>query len=589
MVRRKPFIDKKNSTTYNLLYRAKEIDVHGEDTGPDRELIGQRNPTEPGSDASGSTAAAARGASSFPVGHPLSWLQEPPPDVMSPERRSELMGMGFPDDGYDYLKHMRAPGRGGKANLEGAESDAAPSGPSTFIKADTAAATQLEDDVRFFDATQLTIHQAAETEESANDASGGVSVFARQKERARGTEAAEIAALEASLAEMEDEEGDLEDDFIVSATQVAKESPTQGASTATVDHQPAGELHWPDAGSSDDEDSSQCSSQSDWEESQENGSASRPPTSQNGAPQGSIASTYWRPERSDRKNLLATVDEQFEHLALDYDEDDIGDLSEEDESDRRGDRDLASYDAVLNKFLTSSGTSVAVEPSEMRLHGVAYRNAADLANAGRTGSDADVAARATSQAKSIMRGYDDEAGEGPQPVGAYERHQTVQDRWDCESVLSLRSNLDNHPASITEPHSSRRARRQVLGAHKDEPAGYIKLGRSSGIPLGVMGSRRAAFRESGGAQSNGRSQQDEALSEDADSLSGDGAGGGFVAAPRPKGETAEEKRARKAEVKEAKRTARVAKKQMKGMYKQEFARQGRAMAAPSPTIIPMSS
>jgi hypothetical protein len=61
-----------------------------------------------------------------------------------------------------------------------------------------------------------------------------------------------------------------------------------------------------------------------------------------------------------------------------------------------------------------------------------------------------------------MRGYDDEAGEGPQPVGAYERHQTVQDRWDCESVLSLRSNLDNHPASITEPHSSRRARRQVL-------------------------------------------------------------------------------------------------------------------------------
>jgi hypothetical protein len=75
MVRRKPFIDKKNSTTYNLLYRAKEIDVHGEDTGPDRELIGQRNPTEPGSDASGSTAAAAGGASSFPVGHPLSWLQ----------------------------------------------------------------------------------------------------------------------------------------------------------------------------------------------------------------------------------------------------------------------------------------------------------------------------------------------------------------------------------------------------------------------------------------------------------------------------------------------------------------------------------
>lgn len=39
---------------------------------------------------------------------------------MSEERRRELVEMGFPDDGYDYLKHMRAPGRGGRANLEGA-------------------------------------------------------------------------------------------------------------------------------------------------------------------------------------------------------------------------------------------------------------------------------------------------------------------------------------------------------------------------------------------------------------------------------------------------------------------------------------
>lgn len=65
------------------------------------------------------------------------------------------------------------------------------------------------------------------------------------------------------------------------------------------------------------------------------------------------------------------------------------------------------------------------------------------------------------QAKSIMRGYDDETGEGPPAVGASERLQTVQDRWDCESVLSLRSNLDNHPASIAEPSSRRRLRRQV--------------------------------------------------------------------------------------------------------------------------------
>lgn len=49
----------------------------------------------------------------------MSYLQEPPPDNMTEERRRELIELGFPDDGYDYLKHMRAPGRGGRANLEG--------------------------------------------------------------------------------------------------------------------------------------------------------------------------------------------------------------------------------------------------------------------------------------------------------------------------------------------------------------------------------------------------------------------------------------------------------------------------------------
>lgn len=43
-----------------------------------------------------------------------------------------------------------------------------------------------------------------------------------------------------------------------------------------------------------------------------------------------------------------------------------------------------------------------------------------------------------------------------------ERPEVVRERWDCESVLSLRSNLDNHPASISEPTSSRRPRQQVM-------------------------------------------------------------------------------------------------------------------------------
>ena len=76
--------------------------------------------------------------------------------------------MGFPDDGYDYLKHMRAGARSaGAAELTGAgPAGAGPSaaaeplaGPSVFVAAQQR--QPLEDDEKMFDARQLVIHQPA--------------------------------------------------------------------------------------------------------------------------------------------------------------------------------------------------------------------------------------------------------------------------------------------------------------------------------------------------------------------------------------------------------------------------------------------
>ena len=92
MGRRKPFIDKKSATTYSLLYN---------DSG------------EAGEDASQSGAAAK--AKHVP-GRPdhsaiiaqLQNGQEEGPVLQLPEdRRKELVSLGFPDDGYDYLKHLK--------------------------------------------------------------------------------------------------------------------------------------------------------------------------------------------------------------------------------------------------------------------------------------------------------------------------------------------------------------------------------------------------------------------------------------------------------------------------------------------------
>ena len=52
---------------------------------------------------------------------------------------------------------------------------------------------------------------------------GGVSAFTRQRERLRRLEADEVAAMEELLAnpQFESADGDLEDDFVLAATQVS--------------------------------------------------------------------------------------------------------------------------------------------------------------------------------------------------------------------------------------------------------------------------------------------------------------------------------------------------------------------------------
>lgn len=60
----------------------------------------------------------------YPPGHPLAWLEEEAEPEMSEARRRELLELGFPDDGYDYLRHMRTMGVGG-ASLEGVGGEAA--------------------------------------------------------------------------------------------------------------------------------------------------------------------------------------------------------------------------------------------------------------------------------------------------------------------------------------------------------------------------------------------------------------------------------------------------------------------------------
>lgn len=140
---------------------------------------------------------------------------------------------------------------------------------------------------------------------------------------------------------------------------------------------------------------------------------------------------------------------------------------------------------------------------------------------------------------------------------------------------SLRSNLDNHPGRISEPRGSSRRPRSTAGSSAAPPAdgGIIRLGRM-GIPMGALPPRRGA-----GAAAEQQQQQQ----HDAEGVTDEGgapADAPAVPLERRKGESAEEKRARKAAVKDAKRSAREQKKELKGLFKEAtVAAQRRAATA----------
>lgn len=110
MGKKKPFIDKKNSTKLSLLY------FTGEDGVSERVLIDHRTGLPLGKSVSESAPQKETAGPRYPPGHPLAWLNHQVED-MGEDKRKEIIELGLPDDGYDYTKHLRTVGQG-RARLE---------------------------------------------------------------------------------------------------------------------------------------------------------------------------------------------------------------------------------------------------------------------------------------------------------------------------------------------------------------------------------------------------------------------------------------------------------------------------------------
>ncbi|KAL3172776.1 hypothetical protein MRX96_038963 [Rhipicephalus microplus] len=124
-----------------------------------------------------------------------------------------------------------------------------------------------------------------------------------------------------------------------------------------------------------------------------------------------------------------------------------------------------------------------------------------------------------------------------------------KERWDCESIISTYSNLYNHPKLITEPKKEK-----------------VKVSARTGIPI----------TEKGGLSRQGLRQLDREFEGDSDEETRSRMS--VASSIRPKDETPEQRKERKAAVRAMRRERRAEKKANSEAFKAEKLRQEKAMA-----------
>ena len=627
MGKKKAFIDKKQAVTYSLVHRTAE-DHSDTETG-DRLLVSNEQLGQP-PDAPRDPRLLHQ--------HFFGGDDETASQPISEDRRRENLEYGFPDDGYDYMRHLRIIGRG-QASMEQHSNRPSEGAPGTSTPAPSAAAAAAvlasqgepsklvflkapkriapSTDVRLVDARQLNVLNVEQADSSSSSAPiqapGGVAV----EKSVAGKLAAELVEIEQLMAAAEaatDEEdageeglGDLLDDFVVSA--------------AAEEGGPVKPLF-----------------QSEVQQQQQQQRSKQLPESSRHAVAAAAAGVAR--SSSGHRNMVPTaafdsLNEQFDHLLEAYDSDDMGDL----EDDRR-----AAGKASLDDFQDQLGGNEQVRGAQQGTGASSSGRGQQLGfgvipedeewegdSEGTDYTDEDDEEGPSQGRKGVAGAGAELPGtrlgrKGENKVESFEKRDTAvisavrarlaaveargggvgddletkymprREQWDCESVLSLRSNISYQPGKIPSEAAGQGSRGRGRGS---QAGGLIKLNAKTGLPAGYS-SGGAAGGGSGGAEGVGLTHKALAsMTAAAAAAAAAAAGVGDMGSEgesdgddvdermtaatsiyeRPKGETAEERKARKAAVKEVQREARAVKKALKDLYAQEAVKQRRQQAA----------
>lgn len=260
--------------------------------------------------------------------------------------------------------------------------------------------------------------------------------------------------------------------------------------------------------------------------------------------------------------------DKFEQTLAEYDSDEVGDLDDECE-EIRGDRPLEGdvlLETAMDEFLEEKKDEIFMEGTR---HLAEKRRTGGSSFAALVGKQLvhasdlnDNTEHLAVHEEALLEEQLQDANETlaspimeppPEEVlidGKSYFSERTRNPWDCESILSTYSNLDNNPVTIDSKRRRKKKKQQqvspVESLPEEEPA-HIKLSSKTGLPIRYT-------------------KEEDDYDEEDDTMVSRNRG-----EARNKKETKEEKKARKLAVKKEREIARIQKKMMKEAFKDEFA------------------
>ncbi|GAB0494463.1 hypothetical protein MMPV_005756 [Pyropia vietnamensis] len=581
MGRKKPFMPRAQTRTYQVVYRP----LADTGTAPgegDRVLRFVPAGNQRAARAAGDAATSVAFTDADPDDEDAALAYMPPAPELAAAAASyhrkmwELGEYGFPDDGYDYSQHFRpmtGSGTGGVFLLApgaaGGRGAAASTPPVEEVLAGGRTEREAEE-LRQRDKDVDDILAALESDEEGEEGRLGAASATKARRRATAAAADDGPFDDADSDDPEDDGSDFDDDFVATANAMSAKERAWRAGAAEAAAEEAAERRaaaraarsggpdgvrlprladaqleellaktYADSGSDEEDD----------EDSVGGGGVGGGSDSDGGG--GSAGGVTATAASEGRGNALADYADVIDTFLADFTAHGL-------------------HDKVMNRVPTEGnvmararlGTTRRPSTTTMTTSAAALSNPASAA-----GADASAAGPSPSPAP----GSSSSDSEEEELVPYTDTHHTLA-RWDCETVLSTYTTTENLPSVIGLPPRPPRAAPIKLDRRYGAPAGHLPASASA-VPPGL---RPVLMAATGDADS------------DADH-DGEAAGGGSDGPPagaaRPRNESADAKRARKAAIKAARRGRRAEKAAVRAAFAAEGGRQARHATAVGPARV----